>query len=368
MRGLKNNLSGATSLIVVLTVGMIFIAIVGGIAALTIREQRQATNVDQSNRALQTAEAGVKLASQKLTENSSYQLGESCGEQVPPEYRDLFGAEQQQQVTCVSVATEFSELEGVIEKDQATQVIIQREPGQPGPGSMQLRWHSDTADPEVPEIASYSSPDNEFYPDDDGYSAAAAPEITFVRWPKGTITSSVMDTETVFFMPGHEDKGKNPDGSLNGVTSACENSEGVKPQNAGAYRCVTNPAQEKGFNLNNALRLTSGSSGDFNYAIRIKPRYADTHFQLRVWDTAGNIMTLKGTNAIIDITARSGNLYRRIKAEKPIIPTALENMSDSVLFAGRGNDDLQNKNICKTLVVNDEGKLAPAQEQPNCTP
>lgn len=369
MRGLNKKYSGATSLIVVLTVGMILIAIVGGIATLTIREQRQATNTDQSNRALQTAEAGVKLASQKLTQNINYTQGEVCGDAVPEEYKNLFPAGQQQQVTCISVTNEFSELEGVVEKDKATQIIIERQAGQLGPGSMQLRWHSDTADPVVPQIASYASPNNEFYPDDEGYSAAAAPEITFVRWTKGTINTSNLPTETVFFMPGHEDLGKNPDGSLNGVTSACEDANGVKPANAGAYRCVTNPASATGFNLNSALRLSPAlSSGSFNYAIRIKPRYADMHFQLRIWDTSGNLMTVKSTNAIIDVTARSGNLYRRIKAEKPIIPTALESISDSVLFAGRGVDDQQNKNVCKTIVVKDDGTLAPAQDQPNCIP
>jgi len=47
----RKNPEGITSLIVVIAISLILTIIVGGIAALTSREIRQASNTDQSNRA-----------------------------------------------------------------------------------------------------------------------------------------------------------------------------------------------------------------------------------------------------------------------------------------------------------------------------
>ena len=66
---------GVTSLLFVLVIGLLLVVMVAGIAALTVREQQQASNTEQSNRALQTAEAGVKAAVQKLDSDSNYKIG-----------------------------------------------------------------------------------------------------------------------------------------------------------------------------------------------------------------------------------------------------------------------------------------------------
>ncbi len=332
---------------------------VGGIAALTLREQRQATNVDQSNRALQTAEAGVKFAAQRIASDNKFikQNIDACGEEnIPDEFKNIFADQQEQQITCVFVGNQLKSLEGLLEQDQATQVVIETPAGTTGL-FMQYRWHSDTLDP---QLASYSK--DVFYPDDENYNAAAAPEITFIRWAKGSPTASEtgFPIETSFFMPGQADK------SNNGVTSGCNKAAAsdAEKANYGDYRCVTNPSSNVGFNIVQAMRLSSNLI-NFNFAIRIKPRYADTHYQLRVFDQTGKELTMISDKAVIDITARSGDLYRRIRAEKPINPTVLQNLFDSVLFGYGDGANTADRDICKGLVVRENFDLAPAQN-PSC--
>jgi hypothetical protein len=77
-------------------------------------------------------------------------------------------------------------------------------------------------------------------------------------------------------------------------------------------------------------------------------------------------MVLKSDKAQIDVTARTGDLYRRIKAEKVIAPTVLDNLFDSVLYAGNGSNDSSSRDICKNLVVRENGTLAPASSAPLC--
>lgn len=357
--------SGATSLIIVLVVSMILMVMVGGIAALTLREQRQAINTDQSNRALQTAEAGVRFAVQRIASDPSFiqQNIEVCGEEnikndsKAKEFANIFSSQAEQQVTCVFVGNQLKSYEGVLQKDQATQVIVKTPATQLGPYYLQLRWHSDTLDP---ILASYTK--SVFYPGVDNYNAAAAPEITFVRWQKNSFSPSEtgFPTETVFFMPGQDDKAS----PFNGVTSGCDKgSAGANAVNYGDYRCVTNPNSNVGFAIPNAIRVANASS--FNYAIRIKPRYADTHFQLRVFDESRNELPMQSSKAVIDITARSGDLYRRIRAEKPIEPIALENVFDSVLFNYGEGGNSADARICKGLVVRENYQLAPVQT-PSC--
>lgn len=354
---------GVTSLLVVLAIGMFMIVLVSGIAALSLREQQQARNTEFSNRALQTAEAGVKAAVQKLSANPNY---EKTGCPPGDEFKDVIpNNELNQEITCIEVKNHFESYEGFVERDKASQLTILAPTGSgTGAKTLQLRWHSKTLDQ---NLAAYALPvSGPFYPTshNSDYQWAAPVEMTFVFWPTGTINrSDEIRTATVFFTPGNTDKSL----PSNGIDTKCQGQLGAT--NLGDYRCVTNPGSNVGFDLGSALRLAGGdSSTNYHYAVRIKPRYTNTHFQFTAFDRDGKQMNLKSTKAQIDVTARTGDLYRRIKAEKVIIPTALESLFDSVLYAGASSTDNISRNICKNLVVRSNGTLAPTSSAPICTP
>lgn len=355
---------GVTSLLVVLGLSLFMITLVSGIAALSLREQQQTRNVEFSNKALRIAEAGVKVAAQRLATDPGY-TKTSC--EPGTDYAGIMSdGDSSQAVTCVEVRSDFTAYEGFVERDKSSQLIIDTPPENKGPNSIELSWYHKTLDQELSE---YAYPNSSFYPTAQNplYKWAPSIEMNFVYWPKnnnlGTPGAS-MQTATIFFTPGR------PDQSQNGVDTQCEGQSGVSMP--GQYRCMTKSAPGKtGFDLSRALRMPGGtSSQDYNFMIRTKPRYKETHFQLVAYDVDGKPINVKSTSAQIDITARAGGTYRRIKAEKTIIPTVLDNLFDSVLYVGNGSNDEPGvtRDICKNLVVKADYTLAPTSNAPLCTP
>lgn len=352
----------------VLAVGMFMIVLVSGIAALSLREQQQVRNTEFSNRALQTAEAGVRVAVQKLSADPNYT---KTGCAPGPDYENIIqDTSLNQEITCIEVNNSFSSYEGSVEHDKAKQLTIETPASVKGPNSLQLRWHSKTQDQDN-GLGQYALPNSgPFYPTipqyDNGKYAASI-EMTFIFWPRnsnfnGSDPTKQLQTATIFFTPGQDDKSQ----PSNSVTSKCQN-QAPNIQNLGEYRCVTNPISSTGFDLSKAVRIPDGTAQNYNFMVRIKPRYKDTNFQFTAYDVDGRIINTKSNNAQIDVTARTGDLYRRIKAEKVIVPAVLESLFDSVLYAGNGSNDSANRDICKNLVVRANGALAPTSSAPLCT-
>lgn len=356
-RLIKSKYSGVTSLLVVLALGMFMIVLVSGIAALSLREQQQAKNTEFSNRALQTAEAGVKVAVQKLSSDPNYT---KTGCAPGPDYENIIqDSSLNQEITCIEVKNSFNSYEAPAESDKSRQLTIKAPAANLGIKSVQLRWHSKTLDP---PLANYATPaSGPFYPtsQNPAYQWASSVEMTFIYWPVGPsiVSGDNIKIATVFFTPGNQDLAHTT------ISTKCEKQSGAT--NLGEYRCATNPSSTEGFDLSSVLGV---DSTNFDYVVRIKPRYADTHFQFTAYDKDKKPMILKSNVAQIDVTARTGDLYRRIKAEKVIAPTALDSLFDSVLYAGAGSSDNSTRDICKNLVVRANGTLAPTSSAPLCTP
>lgn len=71
---LDHKRSGATSLLIVVGLALLFVGIITGLTSLTVREQQQAGDTDQSNRAVQAAEASAREAAEKLVSFPDTQL------------------------------------------------------------------------------------------------------------------------------------------------------------------------------------------------------------------------------------------------------------------------------------------------------
>lgn len=348
---------GVTSLLVVLGIGLFMMVLVSGIAALSLREQQQARNTEFSNRALQTAEAGIKAAVQKLSEDPGYTKTD-----CPPgvDFEDVIPSNDlNQEITCIEVKSTFSTYQGQADIDKASQLIINAPAANLGMKSVQLRWHSKTLDP---ILASYVLPStgqqSNLYPTSQNppYQWAASPEITFIYWPIGNISAANnIKTATVFFTPGRDDQA-HPE-----ISTKCVGQSGAT--NTGDYRCVTNGDLPAGFDISSIVGV---DPTQYNYAVRIKPRYTNMHFQFTAFDKDGKQMNLQSNKAQIDVTARTGDLYRRVKAEKLISPGVLESLFDSVLYAGAGANDTSARSICKKLVVRSNGAIAPTQTPQTC--
>ena len=372
-KGFSRKQPGVTSLLLVLAIGLTLTVMIAGISALSIREQQQASNTELSSKALQAAESGVKLALQKLNDDPSFSTrANTCNKLEGLGISNCTNVGSNSEITCIEVKNVFTgSYEGKIERDKATQVFIggqacpkgQNPDGScvggvvianKGANNFQFRWHSKTLDQTLADYTNIAT-----YPVVEGYKSAASIEMTFIYWPRaGNFTQDKFKSATVFFVPGKDDLGYSAAGGRTAVKTDCAANS---PKN-GNYRCGI--GGDLGINLQNTLGLAEAGE-NYNFAIRIKPYYADTHFEATAFiDSSTNTVPIQSSKAQIDVTAKTNNLYRRVKAEKVIIPSAVENIFESTIYSASTGTLGSNAGICKTIVVLKDNTLAP--NQPAC--
>jgi len=364
---------GITSILVVIAVAVILTTIIGGIAALTVREIRQASNTELSNRALQTAESGVKAMAQKLNTDPTYEKT-NCDPTKESDKTTSTSAfsgilsDSNQQITCITSTSKFNgSYESFLDKDNATQVFLGEAytataaDASNTPVYLKVSWNNKNLDNPINTNYPISDP---LYPVSDGYNFPAAMEISLISWPNAGISGSNSEVGTIFIMPGRYDAGAAlglPGRPIAGqVKSTCNLTTD--------YTCSTdNATGQKGFNISAALNKPT--DGTFKFALRIKPRYANTHFKIEAYNAGGTAVNIQSSKAQIDVTAKVGELYRRVKAEKLVLPSSVENVFDSVLFAGNNiKGDMANAGICKNLITKNPTGTNYSEVKGNCTP
>lgn len=360
---LSNKPSGVTSLLLVLAIGLVLTIMVGGIAALTVREQQQASNTEFSKRALQTAEAGIESAVQALAKDPNYSKIGCTVEASDPVFSNVV-SDANQQITCAEVKSKLNDYEGNLDRDRTTTFFFNSETCDPGntscanvlPDTIQLRWNSNKLDAQGDVFCQT----NCLYPIySEGNKIAASIEMNFIYWPKNNPKN--MNTATIVVVPGQKDAGYSDSGNpkRTSVETKCQNQPGINAAWLGDYKCVTSNTSN-GFSLKDSVGIPGG---DYTVAFRVTPRYSSTHYQLQAFK--GNDQVLfRSSKAIIDVTAKVSNLYRRVKAEKLIGPGSVEGVFDSVLYSGKGINDDASRNICKNQIVLEDGSQAPGS--PSC--
>lgn len=331
----KSKPRGITSLLLVIAISLALTTIIAGIAALSIREIKQASNTDLSNRASQVAESAVRVIENTLKSNSDYTYPAAGVTSCDPGNTFNSFSTPNATITCLKVTNQFKNYEASLKKDDATQLFI--DDPSANLANLQLSWAKGGT------LTQYAY-NGSLYPDQNGYNNAAGIEVTLAYWPKtGSYTSASIESRTAFIMPGVTNYGPpgyrlpNPPGATSYV-STCST-----PMSQSDYACIVNLS---------GLLPTSSSS--YNYAIRIKPRYAPTSFKLTAQDnsTPANDILVKSNKAQIDVTAKVGDLYRRVKANVVIKPSVIPNLFDSVLYNSVDTDgDIPTKDICKNIKV-----------------
>lgn len=364
---------GITSLIVVIAISLILTVIVGGIAALTSREIRQASNTDQSNRASKIAESAARIVDTNLAGSEVSYDGKACLEENEVNKFDFKfdGGE----VTCLKIQNKFEKLE----KNQKsnTSIEIYSEGAQQGTVA-----YSDKTNDKL--IINYQKRDSvvapgytgSLYPTNVNYKNAAALEISVVYWPKkrigdnyvAQIQTGVSDnlnlrgsnvkTAKIFVMPNRTDEGFTANKGSGQVKSSCD------LNTTGEYYCkLTNGAGGDGINLGEALGEANFGSSYF-YSARITPYYADTQISV---ETKELIVTQNSTQQLdetfttsqifISATAKVGDLFRRIRyssSTSTSSSSALGGVVNSAIFAGKDGND-KPSNICKNILLKSAG-------------
>lgn len=347
-------------MLVVTGMALVFVAIITGLTALSVRQSQQARDTDLSNRALAAAESAAQDAAQRLRTNSSEEY-KSCDPNDiakstfnntpggPTEYKNATkptlstAQDNQTSIVCRTVTSSGTEIDGQINRDSDTQINLTIDTVQ----TIGLLWNNPGLGDSQQDLPGAINP----YPPFSGassYPYPAALELTLLYWPKNLNTvflqgdnNSGIRQKTVLFMPGRNNIGYVPGSSPPVIINKSPSSVCAHSSPNMGYDCYVA--------IDIATVFGGANPNTDNMALRIKPRYADTHFNARFFQNpSSNIFStptaqVKNSKAVIDVTAKVGDLYRRIKAELPI-----QNLSwfDSVLYT--------NKGICKNLKVFDD--------------
>jgi|GEM_PF-2272848 len=357
---------GATSLLLVIGMAMVFIVMITGLTSLSIRQSRQASNTDLSNRALATAEASARDAALWVQANPGQQYP-ACAEvdNIATAFNELnlskynpTSSDTNSEIVCRTITTSSKTPKGQIKKDESVQLFTYEPSPSTGVDTMLFQWGKNAA--VLPSgFASY--PTLAFY--STIYSNAPAfVEISFYYWPKSTYINPVdgIKVKTVLLLARESSTG---DGS-GGVTVANDNTGRLNNSvcsatlNSDGYNCKV------GINLSSVLGVTTATN--YNIIAKLRPRYKDTDYQAsfcpaivnQITDTtnacSANAVEIRSSRALIDVTARVGSLYRRIQAETEIDGSSF---FDDVLYSDEAID--KNLKVCGNSTL---------FEDPTCSP
>jgi len=306
----KTHPTGATSLLVVTAIALVFIAITIGLTALSVREARQALDTDLSNRALAAAESSARDAAQWIADNPTAQYPNcdsnnlSGVQNVPP--GELSGlikpaisstSDNATEIVCRTVTVNTTQVTQQIKKDDSSQIYT-FQPTNNGVNLFRLQWGKTGQNPLPASYQPYALPDA---------SSVGAVEVTAVYWPKtGTNTyttdpSTALGSKTVLIMPTDPPKDFAP--TPISISSTCNNPGSV-------YVCRAD------IDLTQLVPDPLNS----NIVIQLKSRYKDADIRAEFFNGlfSNSPIEVQQSRAVIDVTAKVGNLYRRIQAEKPI--------------------------------------------------
>jgi Tfp pilus assembly protein PilX len=169
---------GATSLLLVIGMALVFIVMITGLTSLSIRQSRQASNTDLSNRALATAEASARDAALWIQANPGKQYPD-CSTDPLSTYIPTAESNNTTEIVCRTVTVSSPTPSGQIKKDESVQLFTY-EPTGAGIDTMSFQWGKNSA---VLPAADIAWPTLDKY-NTDYPNAPAVVELSLYYWPK----------------------------------------------------------------------------------------------------------------------------------------------------------------------------------------
>ncbi|MBW3538220.1 hypothetical protein KY386_01870 [Candidatus Parcubacteria bacterium] len=309
---------GVVALATTIIVSLLLLIITTAMVSLMMGELRQAEDADQSIRAYYAAEAGAEEALLELKRaiNSGGALSFS-GNCVASSVADIA-------YTCKRITATSNTLENKSARDRSQQFEI---PASAGFNRIDLSWNISgfEQDPLAPNPFPFISN----FPPGASWNFPAVMELSDVTYPSGTFTAGNINLQTLVLRPNRTG------GAATGIGA-------VGPV---SVRCTANVPQNDPYNCR--ISITGFNAGQ-NHILRLRPRYAGAHYKLEFYNN-GTRVSVPDQNAAVDVTARAGDVFRRIRINVPIRSGAASGL-DHVLFS--------DTDICKNFEVRDGNNSA----------
>lgn len=337
----KNNLHqrGAVSIITVIFISILLTIMVTGFLRLAINEQREATDDDLTTRAFYAAESGVQDAITAIKDyvdndtpiNNANICKPAAGDGILSDNPSLDTA-----YTCQLVEVAPVDYQASLEEGGST--FFKLETSTNNIDTLKLSWHvfGDNEDSDSIDYTRRTSGVSTLIDKVDwnspGKRYPAMMRVQIVSIPEtGAIHRDDIKNKVGFLNPA--DSGS----STSSLTAAFDgqiiDSSCIDPASsptAGQYICEA--------------EITDLDDAHYNYFIRISTIYRSTHFKLEAIKDDATVAALEDAQAIIDVTGKAGDVYRRV--EKRIALTNDSLWPPYAIFSAQ--------NICKDFSITDD--------------
>ena len=338
---IQKNQAGAVSMITVIFITVLLSIITVSFIRITINEQRQATDDDLTTRAYYAAESGVQDAITALKANKSTGATINNPDTCQPHLGtgELSSSDNlDTSYTCQTIDTAPGDYQAELEDGEAVFFKLDSG-GVANISNIEVSWHilgdKSTGGDGQPVALRPSSPP---LPSKDAWSFGGLPFPAMLRVQLVDIPSSGnVQRGNIVNNIGFLDPGSGtipyligtPSGLDGHIVTGCNNGLPI-----GSYICST--------------RINNIDDGARDYYLRIQPVYAPTHIKVVARDAANNIVNIVNAQAVIDVTGRAGDVYRRVEERVSLV-------SDSIWpnYAILSAEDL-----CKNFIITDEASHA----------
>jgi Tfp pilus assembly protein PilX len=352
----RNNQNGFVSLFTCIMISLLLLVITVSLVTLETLQLRKSEDAEQTLRAYYTAEAGAEDAVSKVLAKA---ITPGTGDKVCNKNTTYDGAAGW---TCQQVSFSGSPT-GKVDVDSANTI----DPGKQGYNSVIVEWNQSAKAGgynmaqmlagNAYTVAQYTS---------NGYSAPPL-ELSMLEYPDTGFDASEVCTSYAGAVGGWQPAGCKvrlqnallvPNGTTGlgvadyGAPSLIPsfNAHGPYSANCGPLPRTLPPALGGGALSYNCYAVIKNLNvnGNPNFLIRIRSRYAATEYKLIFKanvDGGGATVQVPDGTATIDVTAKSGQTYRRVISKLPLNSGASSKLN-FVMYA--------DNNICKNFdVIND---------------
>lgn len=358
----KLNQSGAVAMISVVIFATIITILVTAYARTIVSQQRQSTNYDLSTRAYYAAEAGVQDAIRSLKADPGSTLnkeGQNTCKSNSGGYLDGDSNSGNGQIggsdlayTCQLVDVRLGSIEDMTSPNSGLWRINPEQLPSPSSGYLlNVSWSKE--DQNDGQQLSPRENNDKLFPPIGGWvnnGALVHPllRVSFISAPNNLGSRSDIKQQVYFLNPA-----LNADGGTPGVTFPNEQDREKTVVNASCPQDNVEYACSQAFTVDK-----SWFEGGNNVYVVIHSEYSKAKYKISAADRVGSRpVDLVGTAANIDVTAKAGNVFRRIRQTVDLGSSYKQSWFDaSGLVVGDG--------ICKLFSIGE----SPGQFNSECTP
>ncbi|MEX0668620.1 MAG: pilus assembly PilX N-terminal domain-containing protein [Candidatus Saccharimonadales bacterium] len=341
--GSRLNNSGAVSMITVIFVTIILAVMVIGFVRLMVSEQRQSTDDDLSNRAFYAAESGIEDAKSALAdymadsaEFNAEMLDRFDDCEPFGEGHLIADPSLETEITCQLVKTSLPDVQ--VDGSAAWSSFMIPLSGEQSFNRFRLEWHNPANDGE-----NYSLKSNNSLPTTNNWGSGgnpypAAMKVTLVKQGISSNTSRedvINSTRIVYLLP--------TSGGVSTLNTASSNF-GLGDSSPQGVNC-TNSSQTQDDSYSCRVDFTNLLPGSNDYYVILTPLYTSTSIKLSLRDNGGNLINIVDAQAEVDVTARAGDIFRRVRARVLLSDPAIALVSDLAVGANE---------ICKDYILRED--------------